>query len=189
MRNYSLSHLSDAALRRDLKEQSRKETGLTAWVLAHIAEFQERRLYREDGYASMYAWCVGELGYCEQAAYKRINAARVALRFPVIFAMLAEGRLTLSAVVALSAHLIESNAEDLLAAAAAKTVREIEQLLAERFPRPDLATVIQSLAPASSPAPDLDQRHTARAAALGAPDHDRPGDARSLASRTRSSGA
>ncbi|MBI1795422.1 MAG: hypothetical protein HY076_07325 [Candidatus Eisenbacteria bacterium] len=121
MRNYSLRHLSDATLRRDLKEQSRKEAGLTAWVLAHIAEFHERRLYRGDGYPSMYAWCIGELGYCEQTAYKRISAARVALRFPVIFAM-----------------------------------------LAERYPRPDLVTVIQSLAPASSPTPVLDQLSSRR---------------------------
>jgi len=86
----------------------------------------------------MFAYCVGKLRLSEQAAFKRITAARLARRFPSIFAALAEGRLHLSGITLLAPHLTEDSAEGLLAAAEHKTKSEVETLLAERFPRPDL---------------------------------------------------
>jgi hypothetical protein len=84
----------------------------------------------------------------EDVAYKRICAARAARRFPAIFDALADGRLHVSAVVMLAPHLTPGMADDLLAAAAHKSKAAIERLLAERFPRPDLPTVIQTIPPA-----------------------------------------
>jgi 5-methylcytosine-specific restriction endonuclease McrA len=104
----------------------------------------------------MFAFCVGELRFSEEAAYKRIHAARAARRFPAIFPAVADGRLHLSAVVLLAPHLGPENAEELLAAAAHRTKAEIERLLAERFPRPDLPERVRVLPSApSSPAPTL----------------------------------
>jgi hypothetical protein len=53
---------------------------LHARNLAHIAEVDERRLYLEAAYPSMFAYCVGALRFSEDAAYKRIQAARAASR-------------------------------------------------------------------------------------------------------------
>ena len=50
----------------------------------------------------------------------------------------------------LLAHLGEVDARKL---AALKSKSEVEQLLAQRFPRPELATVLQALGPAPAPAP------------------------------------
>jgi hypothetical protein len=69
----------------------------------------------------MYAWCVGELGMSEDVASKRIQAARLARRCPAMFAMLADGRLNLSAVVLLAPHLTPETADQLLAAATRQT--------------------------------------------------------------------
>jgi hypothetical protein len=66
--------------------------------------------------------------------------------------MLADGRLNLSAVVMLAGYLTPQTAEELLAAAANRTNAGIEQLLAERFPRPDLPELI---APVESSSNDL----------------------------------
>jgi hypothetical protein len=144
---YSLSHLSDGALLRDLSALVARDRATTAELLAHLAEVDARKLYRPAGYPSMYAWCVGELKLCEQAALKRITAARAARRFPAIFERVAEGRLHLSAVTLLAPHLTEDNAAELLVAATHKSKPEIELLLARRFPTPDLPTSIQALAP------------------------------------------
>jgi hypothetical protein len=84
----------------------------------------------------------------EDMAYKRIQAARAARRFPDIFPAVADGRLHLTAVVLLAPHLSPETAEGLLIAARHKTRAEIELLLAERFPRPDLPAVLQALPPA-----------------------------------------
>ena len=60
----------------------------------------------------------------------------------------ADGRLHLTAVVLLAPHLNPENADELLSATAHKTRTEIERLLAERFPRPDVPTVVHALATA-----------------------------------------
>jgi hypothetical protein len=96
----------------------------------------------------MYAYCVGVLHLTAAAAYKRIEAGRAAPRFPEILDALAEGRLHLTAVVMLAPKLTPANAGELLAVATHRTKREIELLLAERFPRPDLPERIRPLAPA-----------------------------------------
>ena len=55
-----------------------------------------------------------------------------------IFGALAEGRLHLSGVCLLAAHLTEDNATGLIEAAMGRSKLQIEQLLAERFPKSDL---------------------------------------------------
>src|SRR5437667_6976743 len=132
MRTYVLTHLSDAVLLRDLKSVVAQERGATATVLAHIAEVDARRLYLPAGFPSMYEYCLRELRWSEQAAMKRIRAARTARQFPAIFEAVAEGRLHLSAVVLLTPHLTPDNAAELVAAAADHTKAEIEEMLAAR---------------------------------------------------------
>ena len=123
----------------------------TAALLAHIAEVDARRLYLPAAYPSMFAYCLHELRLSEDSAYKRIQAARTAREFPVIFDALAEGRLHLSAVCLLAPYLKPENADALLNVAAHKTKSETEELLAERFPRSELLALVQAI-PASSPA-------------------------------------
>ena len=149
--SYSLTHLSDFALLRDLKDMVARDRATTAALLAHIAEVDARKLYLPAAYPSMHAYCVQELRLSEEAAFKRIHAARVARRFPAVFGAIASGRLHLSAVVMLAPHLTESTADELLAAAEGMTKSEIERLLAIRFPRPDLPADVRALAPPPSP--------------------------------------
>jgi hypothetical protein len=117
MRAYSLTHLSDGFLLQALDTNVRQERGAMAVVLAHLAEVDARRLYLPAGFPSMFEFCVRRLHCSEQAAMKRIRAARAARRFPAIFDAVAEGRLHLSAVVLLATHLISDNADELLGAA------------------------------------------------------------------------
>ena len=173
MSRYSRSHLSDPDLRRDLKAHHATERGVTAEVIADLAEFDARKLYREDGYPSMFAWCLRELGYSEDAAYARIKVARASRRFPELRDAVGDGRLHLTGARLLAPHLDRTNAAELITAATRKTRAEIEALLAARFPRPDLAPMVwalpgigtaaqlvseptpQVLLSASAPAPEL----------------------------------
>ncbi|HVP15561.1 MAG TPA: hypothetical protein VMS88_08445, partial [Terriglobales bacterium] len=65
MNTYSLAHLSDATLVRDLTTLVHRERATAAELLAHLAEFDERRLYLPAGYPSVYAYCVGDLRFSE----------------------------------------------------------------------------------------------------------------------------
>ena len=153
MKRYSLRHLSDVALTRALATAVIQERATAADVLAHIAEFDDRKLYRETGFPSMYNYCLEALHMSEDMAYKRIQAARAARRFPAIFAAVAGGRLHLSAVCLLAPHLTEGTAPELMAAAMHKSKSEIVLLLAQRFPQPDVPARVQAIAPPPEPAP------------------------------------
>lgn len=133
MQIYSLTHVSDTALLRDLAELVVRDRVTTATLLAHIAEVDARRLYVPAGYSSMHAYCVDELGLSEDAASKRIQAARAARQFPVLFIALAEGRLHLSAVCLLAPHLTAQNASELIEASSHRRKSDVEDLLSLRF--------------------------------------------------------
>src|SRR5258705_7516861 len=116
-------------------------------MLSRIGEYDARKLFVEDGYPSMRAYCMGELRYSEPEASKRIYAARTARKLPVLFIALADGRLNLSGLVMLARHLTLSNVGELLEAARHKTNEEIAQRIAERFPRPYLPERLVEPAP------------------------------------------
>ena len=143
---YTLTHLPDQTLLRELRSLVSQDRATTALLIAHLGEVDARRLYAPAGYPSMFEWCVGELHFSEDVAYKRIQVARAARQFPTVHDMLADGRLHLTAVVLLAPHLGPGNAEELLAAASHKSKAQVEQLLAERFPRPDLPALVTPLA-------------------------------------------
>jgi 5-methylcytosine-specific restriction endonuclease McrA len=135
---YVTSHFSNQALRNDIKSSDLGESKSIAVMLSRIGEYDARRLFLEDGYPSMRAYCMGELRYSEPEAAKRIYAARTARKLPVLFVALADGRLNPSGLVMLARHLTLGNVGELLEAASGKTNEEIARLIAERFPRPDL---------------------------------------------------
>jgi 5-methylcytosine-specific restriction endonuclease McrA len=145
MSKYSLTQLPDHVLVRDLRSLVARERVTTAELLAHLAEVDARRLYLPAGYTSMYSYCVGELKFSEDAAAKRIRALRVVHQHPAICEHIADGRLHLSGVVLLSPHLTPDNARELLEAASHQTKAGIEALLAARFPRPDVETLLQPI--------------------------------------------
>lgn len=116
-----------------------------AELLQHLAEVDSRRLHLPAACPSMFEYCVRELGYSEGAAYNRIRAARAARRFPVLLSAISDGRLHLAAVVALAGYLTRENIESLVAASTHLRKREVEQLIASRFPKPDVKTIMKPL--------------------------------------------
>jgi hypothetical protein len=142
MPTYTLTHLSDDALLRRLSLLVARDRAITAALLAHIAEVDARRLYLPAGYPSMHAYCVDELHLSEDAAYKRIQVARAARRFPALFTALAEGRLHLAGACLLAPHLNSENADELLAAAACQRKSGIEEMLARRLARQEVADMV-----------------------------------------------
>ena len=138
MSRFSLTHLSNEVLRRELTTKAAREKEATAELLAHIAEFDERKLYLPAAYESTLAYCVGELGLSEDAAKKRIQVARVGRGCPGVFEALESGRVHLTGLRLLAPHITPETVEGLLAAATHKTKEAIERILAERSPRVDV---------------------------------------------------
>jgi 5-methylcytosine-specific restriction endonuclease McrA len=163
VRRYSRKHVTDTALLHQLAAHVATERATTAELLADLGEVDARRLYAPAGYPSMFAYCVGELRLSEDGASKRIHAARAARRFPAVLPRLADGRLHLTAVLLLAPHLAPENAETLLEAATHRSCRQIEELIAQLFPKPDLPALVTAPA-AEHAARHVEQGETEHAA-------------------------
>ena len=85
------SDLSDDALVAELQRLTRNRRELTAELLAHIAEMDARKLYREHACSSMFRYATERLGMSEASAYKHIQVGRAARLFPYIFELLEAG--------------------------------------------------------------------------------------------------
>jgi hypothetical protein len=150
----SLQSLSDNQLLERLTVLVAQSRTVTSEVVLHLVEVEDRRLHLALGFPSLFAYCVEVLHFSEQETYDRILVARLTRRFPVLFDLLADGSLHLTAVRLLAPHLTADNHEDLVAAAKHKSKRQIELLLAERFPRPAVPAEIRKL-PERRPSPPL----------------------------------
>ncbi|HXS81519.1 MAG TPA: hypothetical protein VN896_02280, partial [Methylomirabilota bacterium] len=112
MNRFSLTHLSNDVLRHGLSHKAAREKEVTAELLAHIAEFDHRRLFLPAAYPSMLDYCIGELRLSEDAAKKRLRVARSGRECPGVFEALASGRVHLSGLVVLATHLSPENAPE-----------------------------------------------------------------------------
>jgi hypothetical protein len=141
----TLTDLSDDALVTSLHALCLDARRLDARVILYLVEVEDRRLHLLAACSSLFNFCVRRLQMSEGAAFRRINAARLVRRFPALLAHLESGALHLSTLVLLRDHLMESNVEELALAAARKTKREVEELIARRAPRPDAPSKIRKL--------------------------------------------
>jgi hypothetical protein len=142
---FGLLSVKNAELLAGLSQLVKQGNELTAEVLAHLAELEERRLHLQLGFPSLFAYCVEALGLSEGSAGRRVAAARVCRRFRAAFELVARGDLHLSALCALAPHLSPQNANELFAACCRKTRRQVDELLAARFPKADVREQIRRL--------------------------------------------
>ncbi len=138
-----LESLSDDELLRGLADVLRQSRRVEADLVAHIGEVETRRLYAREAAPSMFVYCTSVLHLSEPEAYLRIAAARAARGHPVLLEMLADGRLHLSGLVKLAPHLNRENRDLLLSRAVHRSKRQIEELIAEWAPRPDVPGVLR----------------------------------------------
>lgn len=139
------ARLSDLDLLRRTAELAAKERRATLDLVAHLAEVDARKLYREQGYGSLFSYCTEALKLSEHATFNRIEAARAIRAFPVIAGLIADGALNLSSVRLLAPHLTAENHADVLAQASGLSKREVEVLVARLAPRPDVPATIRKL--------------------------------------------
>jgi hypothetical protein len=142
---FSFNDFSDRELLAEVTRLAASEREATARLVASLAEVDARRLYLSEGCTSLFTYCTQVLHLSEHAAYNRIEAARAARRFPQILERLAEGSIHLTAVRLLAPTLTPENHRTLLDAARHKSKRDIEHLLAQMNPKPDVAASIRKL--------------------------------------------
>ncbi len=143
--------LSGSDLLSATRELVQKSCDVEAELLVHLGEIDERKIYLDCAFSSMFAFCVGEFGFSEGAAYNRIMVARAARRMPVILEALRTGQVHLAGLRLLAPHLTMENQSKVLAEAAGKSKRQIEELVARLSPQPPVPPVVRKLPDRPSP--------------------------------------
>jgi hypothetical protein len=154
-----VEQLSDDELLQRTNELAVRGRRIEAALIAHMGEVDRRKLYRGEACSSMFAYATRRLRLSESQAYDRITVARTSRNFPVLLEMLADGRLTLTAASKLGPHLKPENATALLARAVHATRRQVEAIVAEVAPQPDVRSSLRRLPPPRR-MPGLEPLHT-----------------------------
>ena len=116
-------------------------------LIAHLAALQDRpSLYEGLGFGSLFDYCTGVLRLSEDATCTRTAVAGACRRFPVILDLLATGATNLTNIRRLAGKLTPENHEAILARAVHRTREEIEVLLRELDPLPDLRSSVRKVA-------------------------------------------
>src|SRR5712671_4953197 len=143
--NSALTSLGNDELLASTRAILRRGCVVEADLLLHLAEIEERSLHLEMASSSMFAFCVSELGFSEDQAYSRIAVAHAGKRFPAVIASLCSGKVHLTGLRLLGPHLTEQNHCEVLAHAAGRSKRQIEELVAKLSPQPPVPTTIRKL--------------------------------------------
>jgi hypothetical protein len=152
----SAAALSDQDLLARIEALAGRERETSAELVAHLTALDGRpAAYAAKGYGSLFGYCTQALRLSEDAACSRIEAARACRRFPVILDLLASGKVTLTSVRLRGRHLTAESHGAVLARASGRRRREIEALVAELAPQPDVPTSVRKLPTpaATSPSP------------------------------------
>jgi 5-methylcytosine-specific restriction endonuclease McrA len=137
--------VSDQALIGQFTALVKQDQRVSAELLRYLDAIDRRQLWAKLGYSSLFVLCRSRFNMSEAVAGKRIGAMRTARRFPVLLSMVARGEIHLSGIQRLSAHLTADNQREVLAAAKHQSTRDIEKLVAELAPKPDVPARLRKL--------------------------------------------
>jgi hypothetical protein len=139
------ARLSDVDLLGRLIVLAGRERHASVELVAHLAELDRRKLYRDQGHGSLFSYCTDVLRLSEHATFNRIEAARACRSFPAVLDLLACGAVSLSTVRLLAPHLTRENHERLLAEVSGRSKRQVEVIVARLAPRPDVPASVRKL--------------------------------------------
>ena len=140
-----MAALGDEALIAELVTIVGRDNQNTCELLVFLGEVEERCLYADRGFDSMWRFCTESLGLCESNAGRKLAAARVCRKYPAAFALVASGKLTVMALALMRPHLNPENTAELFGVCSDRSLRKVEELLAARFPRPDVKDSVRRL--------------------------------------------
>src|SRR6185295_12327117 len=154
MNKQAVQGLRDDQLTHRLYELRGDERRILVEFLIYLAEVDRRRLYAAVSYSSLFAFCTDHLGLSKGATFRRITAARLTARFPILLEYLADGRLTLTTLAELRNVLEElgdTRLDEILARAQGRNEDQVKELVAALRPQPAQPDLFRR-APAPQPA-------------------------------------
>lgn len=130
-----LSKMADKDLLENLKELRDKENRITARILLHLAEMDQRKIFREEGYSSLFAYLTTELGYSEPAAHRRLSAARSIARFEELYQLFLDKELSLTTLSLIAGIITEKNVKEIVERVRGKSRDQVQAVVSTYRPQ------------------------------------------------------
>jgi hypothetical protein len=147
----NLSLLTDSELKASLLNLSGRERAVTLSILHHLIELERRALFREEGFSSLFSYCVKKLRYSDASAQRRILAARALRDNPSLGELFLKGEVTLCAVAAAAKSIRAERLE--VKEIVNKSRREVEALVSRVEPVTQPKESIKPIAVQAPPTP------------------------------------
>ena len=93
-----IKHLTNAELTMKIKSLTSQEQLLNEENIWHITEVDQRKMYLEIAYASLFEYLTVEIGYSAGSAQRRIDAARLVQKLPEVSEEIKSGNLNLGQI-------------------------------------------------------------------------------------------
>ncbi len=137
-----LSKKKNHELLEELKDLTGQERLLVTRVLLYLQEVEKRKLFLEEGYSSLFAFCTEFLLYTPAEAQVRIEAMRLGKEIPEVIEKIKEGKVSLSNAAEAQGHfrreekkrvVPKAEKEEVLESLYDCTTREAEKKLNDRY--------------------------------------------------------
>jgi len=89
-------NLSDKTILQNTKNLVMQEKKLSAKIIDHLQIIEQRKLYCDLKYKSLFDYAVKELAYSEDQAYRRISAMRLSRKVPAAKEKIDSGEMSLT---------------------------------------------------------------------------------------------
>jgi len=144
----SMSEKTALELNQELAHELTGERGHTIKSIFLIAEIEQKQLFVELGYGSMWDFLSRMHKQSNTMIHYRLRCARAVTRFPQVIEPLRDGNLCITTLAELMKIMNESNCDELLAEALGKSKREVQRIVAREKPQHVPKDVQRSLVPA-----------------------------------------
>ncbi len=137
-----LSKKKNHELLAELKDLTGQERLIVTRVLLYLQEVEKRKLFLEEGYSSLFAFCTEFLLYTPAEAQVRIEAMRLGKEIPEVIEKIKEGKVSLSNAAEAQGHfrreekkrvVPKAEKEEVLESLYDCTTREAEKKLNDRY--------------------------------------------------------
>jgi len=136
-----MKYLNDFELVEELKTLVQQERELVTLTLRRLREVEQRKIYLDRAYPSLFEFCRKELGLSETETQTRISAMRLLRDLPEVEQQIENGRMSLTVAAKVGACLrrekIESLAQKraIVEEVSGTSVRAAEKKIAALFPQ------------------------------------------------------
>ena len=134
---------SDQELIQNLNLCALNEKKYLALFIAYLAEVRKRELHFKLGYKSLMEYCQEVLKLDQGQVWVRSQTAGMALDYPLVLELIAQGELTLTSASLIAPVINQDNADEIFERCRGKSKREVEEVLVCYQPKAELKPSIK----------------------------------------------